>query len=265
MNRMRKLALIIAFTLPVAGICQNSGWQPPANPDPSEILREARADRDTGRYQLALDKHVWYHDNALKYDRAHGGVRLSFALSDWRKLANRYPPALEKMREFRERAELWVKQNKEDFDAFHDFVSLNTQLKEEERTVYLFRWLDEYDPSFARRVYPVARDTLVAEGEYQLCGEYIDIESIRDDMRLSRKLDESVGEHLDPERASEILRFRNKHFAYEMAYAIAILVRIGQSEEANEVAGFAIEELQNDALEKQIVDAQSGVFPERIL
>ena len=197
---MKKWISVFALLLPIAGSCDSVNWQPPEDPDPSTILSEASDDRDAGRYQLALDKHVWYHDNALKHDSGQGGVRLSFALSDWRQLANRYPPALEKMMEFRDRAELWVKRNKEDFDAFHEFVRLNTQLKEEERTVYLFRWLDEYDPAFANSAYGVAQSALVAEGELELCGKYIaGIESFKDDLELYRGIWERIKERYDPE------------------------------------------------------------------
>ena len=70
-------------------------WEPPSSPDPRDILGEARDDREHGRYELALEKHVWFHENALTFRPSLAGVRLSYALDDWLQLAARYPPALE--------------------------------------------------------------------------------------------------------------------------------------------------------------------------
>ncbi|PQO47828.1 hypothetical protein [Blastopirellula marina] len=58
-------------------------WEPPENPDPSEVLRSAMFDRREGRYDVALAKYVWFFHHALEYKRGMSAVRLSFALSYW--------------------------------------------------------------------------------------------------------------------------------------------------------------------------------------
>lgn len=132
-------------------------WAPPDPPDPRQILNEARDDRDAGRYALALQKHVWYHENALKYQQSQYGVRLSFALYAWRRLASLYPPALEKMELIRDQAADRVRSGPDERNAFHDFEALNRTLQAEDRTVSLFKWLDANDPSLAESVFSMAK------------------------------------------------------------------------------------------------------------
>jgi len=46
-----------------------AAWTPPENPNPQQILSEAQSDAKAGRYEDALAKHVWFHENALKSTR----------------------------------------------------------------------------------------------------------------------------------------------------------------------------------------------------
>ncbi len=71
----------------------DAGWAPPENPDPQDILAQAKQDTASGRYEDALAKHLWFHENALEYRSSLYGVRLSFALGDWTKLSHVYPLA----------------------------------------------------------------------------------------------------------------------------------------------------------------------------
>ena len=80
-------------------------WAPTEPINPSDILNSADEDRASGNYESALQKHLWYHRNALKHDGAQYGVRLSFALSDWADLASKYPPALTALLKERDNAE----------------------------------------------------------------------------------------------------------------------------------------------------------------
>jgi beta-lactamase regulating signal transducer with metallopeptidase domain len=131
-------------------------WKPPAGARPSQILEEARADRDAGRYEEALAKHIWYH-TASRQEPGQGGVRLSFALSDWLKLGQAYPPALKALRQTREETEKAVRAGGVDVDRFtlfQEFAGFNWTLGEEEKTLALHRELRETDPAFARTIQP---------------------------------------------------------------------------------------------------------------
>ncbi len=76
-------------------------YTPPVNPDPQKILQEAQADTSAGRYKDALAKHVWFQENALKYQPSMVGVRSSFALMYFGELAQKHPPAMEKLKSMR--------------------------------------------------------------------------------------------------------------------------------------------------------------------
>ncbi len=235
-------------------------WEPPESPDPRAILREARDDRDNGRYALALEKHVWFHENALDIRPSLTGVRTSFALFDWRQLANEYPPALEKLQQVRDRAAEAVR-NGSGFDAFRDFAGINRALGEQHRTIELFKWLDVNDPSAAESAYIVAEDVLVAAAEYTLCGKYIGgIDSYFDaEYRYRIKLraadDGSVGSDMN-------YRARKK-FSYEIALQVALLVKNDKSAEASEIVDRALRDWEGHLDEQQILDAQGGVIPTR--
>ena len=94
--------IFIAFCVLLPSIGQAVDWIPAQNPDVDAIRAEAQQDRRAGRYEIALKKHIWYHENALKLGIGQGGVRLSFALSNWPALGEVYPPALGKMRQIRD-------------------------------------------------------------------------------------------------------------------------------------------------------------------
>ena len=100
-----KVSSSFLLSLFLAVAVARAEWTPPAKPDPSKILQEAARDVTAQRYEEALEKHVWYHENALKIEPAQYGVRLSFALSAWHRLGLVYPPALEKLTSIRDENE----------------------------------------------------------------------------------------------------------------------------------------------------------------
>ena len=78
--------------------------------DDQNIIFELAALTKSGKYKEALEKHIWFHE-ASKEMAGMGGVRLSFALGLWMKLAELYPPAMEAfiaLRNFDKRIVIWV-------------------------------------------------------------------------------------------------------------------------------------------------------------
>ena len=260
---MNRISAVLMMMFPTLALCEVSPWFPPDNPDPSAIRLEAIQDRQAERYQRSLEKHVWYHENALTIDPAQVGVRVSFALMDWRQLADRYPPALEKMRETRDVAERLVREHKDDFMTFMEVVALNRELKDQGRTVKLFRWLDENDPEFAAVAFEAARDTLIAEGEFELTGNYIgDTESFRAVLQQHRNTEERMPQYVDPERVEETIQSLRRYMVHRMSNDIATLVALGRSEEAAKLGALALEEFDDDLSRPHIEKAMKGEFPE---
>ena len=146
-------------------------WTPPENPDPKAILREATVDAEAGRYEDALAKHIWFHKSALKHQPSQYGVRLSFALTEWQRLGEVYPPALEKLKAIRDENAQALRGTSRDWELFHDFESINEQFGELEKTAELFRWLDTNRPDIAKGVSDLAQPALIQCKDYVLAGK----------------------------------------------------------------------------------------------
>jgi tetratricopeptide (TPR) repeat protein len=263
----RKLSVFSLFFLLLLGSATVAAqqWVPPENPDPEQIRDEAEADIEQGRLDLAAEKYLWYHHNALKYRPSLAGVRLSYALGDWRDLADRYPPALQEMRLVRDRAEESVRAKSGDFDAFHDFVALNDVLKEDGRTIELFKWLDQNDRHLARDAYIVAQDALVAGSEYVLCEKYIvgrnSFDSIIEDYEETiRRFTERYKDEPD----ARVLEVFDMSFARTTSFIVAILVNRDRFSEAEGIAERALQLLDDETHRVQISDALEGIPPERL-
>ncbi len=69
----------------------------------NKILADAKKMMDQGRFEEALQRQIWYHNHALEYDQGQGGVRLTFALSQWIELGRHYPKAKTALIEIRDR------------------------------------------------------------------------------------------------------------------------------------------------------------------
>lgn len=141
--------------------------------DPATVFQEAIRATDEGRYEEALSHHVWYHEHALSTDRSHYGVRLSFALADWVRLGQKYPPALDKLKSIRSDKTAQILSGRTSRELFHDVKSINEHLGDQKATVDLFKSLDSELPLFAKQVYELAEESLVNQNEFFLASKYI--------------------------------------------------------------------------------------------
>lgn len=62
-----KLLLPLLCLLTISMAASANDWTPPENPDVDAIRDEAEADAKAGRYEAALAKRVWWHENVNKY------------------------------------------------------------------------------------------------------------------------------------------------------------------------------------------------------
>lgn len=279
-NRSIKSFLAFAISLNFFAISYGAvteEWAPPQNPDPEEIRREADKDIREERFELASQKYAWYHENALKYRPSLIGVRLSFALIRWRSLADQYPPALMEMKRAQDRAEERVR-NREDasafemvseikgFFSFQDSVALNGILKEDNRTIDLFKWLGEHDPDLAHGSYALAQDVLVDAGEYGLCESYLtgrnSFDEILDDYKRQLVLMEKLYDGAENAPQADI---HYMLFARRTAYIVVILVNRDRLSDAKIIAETAMQELESEELRKQVSDALRGIPPKRLM
>jgi len=258
------LATLLAVVVCVMTSCSrkaNERWTPPENPNPQAILDEAEQDAAAERYENALAKHVWFHENALKIQPSLYGVRLSFALSAWTEMAKSYPPALEKLKSVRIEADKEIREGKASRDLFHDFVAINEYLEEDDKTKELFRWLDANNPSMAKSVFDIAEPALVKAKEYRLCGNYLDPNaSFQRMLDLYRNNRQRVSKN--PKIRKDMLReYAETSFLHETTTLVALLTVNGRKDEADRIATEAAREWDDPKFKAQLEKSKNGEFP----
>jgi hypothetical protein len=135
--------------------------------DTKEMVRQ-------GKYPEALNRYVWFYDHAVEHDPNVAAVRATSALSDWKLLANVYPPAKAAMIETRDRqTKQLVYGDKIEAAVFGDVVALNRVLEDDKVTVDLFQWVDQTEPAAAKRCWVYAKPVILAAKRYELAGKYI--------------------------------------------------------------------------------------------
>jgi hypothetical protein len=254
---MKLLIAACAVLLPTA-ICAQ--WTPPANPDAHKILNEAQDDTRAGRYANALAKHVWFHENALKYQSSLYGVRLSFALSYWIQLGDAYPPALEKLKGIRDETAKKVRKadrGRKIIEDFHDFAAINKSLEDDPKTTDLFVWLDSKKPTAAEQVFRVAEPALIKSKQYRLCGKYIDPD--RSYAEIVRNY--QVNKGMRGNFGKEFQQFSEKAFSNGVETLVALLVQNDRKADALRIAEKALKERDDPGFKEELEKAKTGEVP----
>jgi len=119
-----------------------------------------------GSFAEALERFEWFHHHALEHQPSFYGVRLSFALSSWAKLGEKYPPAIESLRRIRDRDTEQVRIPGSSDHLFNDVVAINRALGENAATMNLFRDIEQAWPELARsRFRFMMREAFESDGE----------------------------------------------------------------------------------------------------
>jgi hypothetical protein len=253
---MRSLATLFLAALALPAF---AAWVVPANPDPQKILREARVDREAGRFADSLSKLVWFHEHALEFNEGLSGIRRTSALADWRLLGYRYGPAREKLASIRDAAVADVMRSaKTSRQSFWDVAAINETLDEEERTRALFMSLDRTNPALAKEVYTRAQPTLVRAGDYALCGKYIDpavsLEQLTTAYRTgARYARRAIGGDVD---------LAQLQFTSEASLVTALLARTARAAEARKFADDALKVVDNPRFHAELENAMAGELPD---
>lgn len=213
-----------------------------------EALDAARSFAEEGKFDKALERHLWFHDKALKICPSYYGVRLSFALSDWLELGEKYPPALEALKDVRRAKTTKIIEGANDFELFHDVQSINETLGEIASTVLLFKELDNTRPEFAAEVYRLVADDLVTAKEYKLARKYL-----TDPMKKFARKKEGLQEVLEwAEKGGEeesLIKALESNFEQDVIVLITILVETGEEDLARRMKGEALKLVDSPRLE----------------
>lgn len=138
-----------------------------------KALDDAERFAQQGEYEKALERHVWFHENALKIKPSYYGVRLSFALSYWVELGKKYPKAMETLKSIRDQKTSRLIAGEHNRELFHDVESINDHIAEMDATVELFEYLDRTNPQFAESIYDIADKSLFKSERYSLARKYL--------------------------------------------------------------------------------------------
>lgn len=206
------------------------------------------------RMRLALIKHLWFHKHAIRLGQGLSGVRRSYALSAWRDLAEKYPPALKALVKVRTEAERAVWKRNDPWSAFADVSSINDYLNESSRTVALFRALHKRSPHRARRVYHRAEEQLFRAGEFKLCNHYLDpsdrFKTIRRTYRVNLRLAK------DPTIGADLVRFAQRSFTDKTTRLVVLLDLNDRHAEAREIARKAVRVWPGGQFQKNLASQQ---------
>lgn len=176
MQAFRSLTLSLALLIS-ANLAH--GWEPPANPDPDLIVNEAFADSALGRFADAAQKHVWYHENAVRLKPVHAQVRLTVVLEEWVALARKYPPAMQDLLKARGRAIEQVKAvDRQLNDAFTEVVRINEMLGDAQSTRDVFADLGQRDETKAARFWLFALPAIAAAQDHGVAYRYLQVDKV---------------------------------------------------------------------------------------
>ena len=260
---------------------------PGEKPDLQKILGEAKTLMEQGRYEDALQRHLWYFNHALEYDQGQTGVRLSFALSQWVELGRRYPKAKEALIEIRNRDARMLVEGKGYANLFTDVQAINRELQDENVTYELFKTIREKDPQLAGQCYFWVESLLVAKGEYQWCYDHMGDPQFRFDS-IRRSFDMERANHLrmaatqqktrqmiaemnqkngwtnvpsfSPPDTSEMMKkSANDRFVNQTRQLIEILVATGHQADAEKIRDQAVAVLDDARLKSAVSDAEAQV------
>jgi hypothetical protein len=212
------------------------------------VFDEARTLARQGKYEEALQKHLWFHENALNHDHSLAGVRLSFALADWIKLGDKYPKAREALVAICDKNTKAISAGNGSFELFYDVSAINGYLGKAPNTVALFKTLHEKQPALAKRCYDVAEKDLAARGDYPLCSSYIPDALARLDV-----IKEMREQYL--KNNPELKDYAEKSFVEETCRVIEILVRAGRKLDAEKLREHALAVLDEPAIRQAVEKA----------
>lgn len=240
-------------------------WQPPEKPSPTAILREAQADARARRYEEALAKHLWYHQNTEEFDAGQTGVRRSFALSDWHDLGADYPPALVKFEETREASRMSVLESphpKRVWNDFADYAAMCEQLDEEQQIADLFLALRDKSEKHAKKVYPLAERALVDAGRFDVCGEFLDPKRAMELEIKSYELNKQLAGEREGDHGQRLLNFGERKLRHDAAVIVAIVAQNDKPDDAAALAQQARAAWDDKELNEALDQALAGTPPQ---
>lgn len=223
------------------------------------VLQEAKGHTKNGEYAEALDKLAWYHENSR--GTAHAGVRLSFAMNDWKALGEQFPPAKDKLMAIRDEQEKKLLtgkggffDGKNGFMEFTEVAAIDRTYGQEKKSYELICKLAEQSPDRAKACFFAVRDLLVKNHDYAL---YLKLSPEPERQFLSWEY-AWKSDALRPQNDPVAPVLRGLHLK-TVRQLIEVLVGAGQPEKAADIHKRALELTKEKSLESALEDAKQRV------
>jgi len=136
-------------------------------------LEETRTLVSNGEYSQALERMIWYHNNALKHDPSQSAVRLSFALKDWIQLGEMFPKAITSLKSIRDRKTHKIHSGTTEFNLFKDVFAINKYLEDKQSSIDLFVTLAQEKPQLGKILAEIIGDFLYTNKRYDIIQKYL--------------------------------------------------------------------------------------------
>lgn len=209
-------------------------------------LTDARAAAQAHRYDEALEGFIWYHENSRNVP-GHGGVRLSFALSNWIELGRAYPPARTALVEVRDRKTETLLNGDRDDAYFRDVVAINKRLGCERATYELFAELNALSPDLAQHYASLALPAVIKAGDLDLVRRFLPSPAV--ELTRLRDLFNLLIQNGSLQHSVEI-------YVYGLRELLKTFREIGDVEEAAKIRAAALESFEvpvvRDAIRREL-------------
>ena len=235
-------ALILSASLPVY-----------AEQDMRQYSRKTRTLIKEGKHKEALERCLWFHNHALEHDPNMSGVRLSFALSDWKRLGKAYPPALAAMEKIRDDKENRIAEGKGDPQLLQDVVALNMELGTETRTVDLFRVLEQKHPNKAREAWSTVKQSVFKTKAHDVSKKYVE-DPFREWQEVKQAFD-TQNAMLGSRKGFKT--FNENRFVTETLLLIEMALALDKMQAAREIQAKALEIIDDQRLKEAVPAEQT--------
>lgn len=224
---MQSMKLLIAIVLMFASALAHAEDMRKYQKDTQQLVK-------AGKHQEALERHTWFHDHALEHNPSMSGVRLSFALSNWKQLGKVYPPAMEELKNTRDRKAALIEKEKGTWQLFQDVTAINRELGEDGKTVALFRKLDKEQSNLAKRCWDAAKKPVIHAKAYDLAAKYIG-DPVQEFSKLKQAHDQGAALFGGKNDGGRFTRFNDDLFVKESISLMNLAMALDDPKSAREI------------------------------
>lgn len=137
-----------------------------------DILKKARTHFEDKEYAESLECYEYFFKHSLDDDPySLYGVRLSYCINEWTTLGNLYAPALQSLKQQRDKSLSLFKDNGNNLH-FSEFNSISKYLNEEDALVKAFLDLHHNNKELAQKAIHHIWEILVRHKQWEVCGSY---------------------------------------------------------------------------------------------